>query len=126
MDHLSWILAKVPVPMLILAFYKPCVWRVNPYLLLFELSFARHLLRTRNENHCDSAGFNWSSTGLNLAIKMKSVEFPEVDFLWLTIVEPIANVVKTKAVAIAQNANAAANAAIVQKKKEKAAPANKR
>jgi hypothetical protein len=41
-------------------------------------------------------------------------------------VETIANVVMTKAAAIAQNANAVANVAIVQKKKVKAAPANSR
>jgi hypothetical protein len=41
-------------------------------------------------------------------------------------VETIANVVMTKAAAIAQNANAAASAAIVQKMKVKAAPANSR
>jgi hypothetical protein len=41
-------------------------------------------------------------------------------------VETIANVVMTKVAAIAQNANAAANVAIVPKMKVKAAPANSR
>ena len=40
--------------------------------------------------------------------------------------EKIASVVMTKAAEIAQNANAAVNAAIVQKTKAKAAPANNR
>ena len=40
--------------------------------------------------------------------------------------EKIASVVMTKAAEIAQNANVAVNAAIVQKTKAKAAPANNR
>ncbi len=44
----------------------------------------------------------------------------------LTIVETIASVVMTKVAAIAPSASAAANAAIVQKKKVKAAPADNR
>jgi len=49
-----------------------------------------------------------------------------VEEIWQTIVETIANIVMTRAAAIAQNASAAANAAIVPKKMVKAAPANSR